>query len=112
MDIWTEFKMHKLVIKANVKNLLVEDYVNGKRRVCLNKEREIRKTKAGGFAQSKYQRHIDIMKDKTLEWIQENLSKPGVLRPPYDETEVVCKDEILKDGIETFLIKQQIKLRV
>lgn len=79
--------MHKLVIKADVKNLLVEDYVNGKKRVALNKEREIRRTRAGGFAQSKYQKHVNVMKDKTLEWIQNNLSKPRVLRPPYDEIE-------------------------
>jgi len=34
------------------------------KRELLFKEREIRRTKAGGFAQSKYQRHIDIMKSK------------------------------------------------
>lgn len=95
--------MHKLVVIADVKNLLVEEYIDGKRRVCLNKEREIRKTRAGGFAQSKYQKHVDIMRDKTLEWILGNLSKPGVLRPPYDEIEVTCGDDSLREGIEGFL---------
>ncbi|HDD57610.1 MAG TPA: hypothetical protein ENF43_03740 [Thermoplasmatales archaeon] len=96
-------KMHKLIIRANVKKLLVEDYIDGKKRIALNKEREIRRTKAGGFAQSKYQRHIDIMKSKTLKWIQENLLKPGVLRPPYDEIEVICEDKILKKEIKALL---------
>ena len=95
--------MHKLIIKADVKTLLVEDYVDGKKRVALNKEREIRRTKAGGFAQNKYQRHVDMMKSKTLEWVQSNLLKPGVLRPPYDEVEIICRDEVLKEGIKTAL---------
>ncbi|MCK4492187.1 MAG: hypothetical protein KAU03_06160 [Candidatus Altiarchaeales archaeon] len=95
--------MHKLVIKVDVKRLRVEDYVNGKKRVCLNKEREIRRTKAGGFAQNKYQRHVDMMKSKTLDWVQSNLLKPGVLRPPYDEIDIVCKDETLKKGIKSVL---------
>jgi len=103
-------KMHKLVIKAGVKNLLVEDYVNGKKRIALNKEREIRRTKAGGFAQSKYQKHVDVMKDKTLEWIQNNLLKPGVLRPPYDEIEVICEDEALKKGIKAVLEGLEIRV--
>ena len=60
------------------KILLVEDYVDGKKRVALNKEREIRRTKAGGFAQNKYQRHVDMMKSKTLDWAQSNLLKPVV----------------------------------
>jgi hypothetical protein len=95
--------MHKLVIKADVKKLQVEDFLDGKKRTCLNKEREIRKTKAGGFAQKKYQKHVDIMKDKTLEWILNNLTKPGILRPPYDETEIICEDRKLKKGIEAVL---------
>ncbi len=101
--------MHRLVVKTDIKTLTVEDYMDGKKRVCLNKEREIRKTRAGGFAQKKYQKHIEIMRDKTLDWIQDNLKKPGVLRPPYDETEVICEDENLREEIKTFLVNLDLK---
>ncbi len=93
-----------LFVFADVKRLLVEEYLDGKRRVCLNKEREIRKTRAGGFASNKYQRHVQAMKDKALDWIKEELNKPGVLRFPYDEIEI--NSENYKEEISNILYKE------
>ncbi len=75
-------EMIKLIITMDPKRIYAEDIRDGKKRICLNKIREIRKTKAGGFAQKKYQHHVEFMKSKTIDWAKENLSKPGVLRFP------------------------------
>ena len=77
-----------LYVEADTKRLKAVEYTHGKKRVLLNKEREVRKTKAGGFAQSKYQAHVKWMKKQTLNWIEENLLKNGVLKDKYDKIRV------------------------
>lgn len=98
---------HELFISIDTKRILAEDILDGKSKICLNKEREIRKTKAGGFAQKKYQNFVEDLKSnkKTKQWIIENLMKPGVLRFPYDEIHVEGKDEELRDSIQNFLLE-------
>lgn len=94
----------ELLVKLDTKRILAEDFRDGKKRVCLNKVREIRKTKAGGFAQNKYQKHVEILKSKTVEWATSNLGKPGVLRFPYDSIRLDIKDPKIQGEIRRFLL--------
>lgn len=93
-----------LYIKADVKRILVIEWFNGKKRVILHNEREIRRTHAGGFAAEKFQKFVDQKKKKTIEWILNNLEKPGILREKYEIVKVEAKDD-LKEGIEDYLAK-------
>ncbi len=88
-----------LYVEASVKKLLVIDWRDGKKKVMLNKEREIRRTHAGGFSAEKFQRFVDSKKAKSFEWIASLLDKPGILRRPYDQIRVNCEDEKIKQGI-------------
>ena len=92
-----------LLIKATVKKLEVIEWIDGKKRVCLDKEREIRKTKAGGFSQGKFQSYVEAKKQAAFDWIVETLERPGVLRDSYDKIEVISEDEALKTQIESFM---------
>lgn len=102
-----EFYEHKklLYIEANVKRLKVIEWLNGKERIVLNKEREIRRTHAGGFSQEKFQRFVDFRKAKTFEWIIDLLERPGVLRLPYDKIKIVSKDIELMDDLNNYFKK-------
>ena len=49
-----ELELGKLLfVRADTKRLLVIESIGKKKRVVLNKEREVRMTKAGGYSQSK-----------------------------------------------------------
>ncbi len=96
-----------LYIRADTKRLKAVEYIHGKKRVLLNKEREVRKTKAGGFAQSKYQAHVKWMKKQTLNWIEENLLKSGVLKDKYDKIKIEIGDEKIKDHVSNLLKKKE-----
>ena len=96
-----------LYVEADTKRLKAVEYTQGKKRVLLNKEREVRKTKAGGFAQSKYQAHVKWMKKQTLNWIEENLLKNGVLKDKYDKIKIEVQDEKLKDHVSNLLKKRE-----
>ena len=96
-----------LYIGADTKRLKAIEYFYGKKRVVLNKEREVRKTKAGGFAQSKYQAHVKWMKKQTLNWIEENLLKNGVLKERYDKIKIEIDDEKIKDHVWSLLKKRE-----
>ena len=89
-----------LYIEADVKHIKVIDWRDGKKKLMLNKNREIRRTHAGGFSAEKFQRFVDAKKQKTFEWIVEELEKPGILRPPYDKIKVESRDEDLKKEIQ------------
>jgi len=51
-----------LYIKADTKRLKAIEIIKGKRKVLLNKEREVRKTNAGGMAKKKFRRHFEAVK--------------------------------------------------
>ncbi len=92
-----------LYIYADVKRIKAIEWKNGKKRVALNKEREIRRTHKGGFSQEKFQRFVDSQKKKTWQWIEDNLTRKGVLRPPYEHLIVECKDSLLEKRIHTLI---------
>lgn len=96
-----------LYIRADTKRLKAIEYLHGKKKVLLNKEREVRKTKAGGFAQSKYQQHVKWLKKQTLNWIEENLLKNGVLRDKYDKIKIEIQDEKIMEHIFNLLKKRE-----
>lgn len=74
-----------LYVYADVKRIKAIEWRRGKKKVLLNKEREIRRTHKGGWSQEKFQRFVDFQKKQAPNWIEENLLKKGVLRPPYEK---------------------------
>ena len=48
-----------LFIKADTKRLKAIEYIDKKKKVILNKEREVRKVNAGGMAKKKYRRFYE-----------------------------------------------------
>ncbi|MAG60773.1 hypothetical protein CL619_03225 [archaeon] len=89
-----------LFIQATTKRLKVIEWRNTKKRIILNREREIRRTHKGGWSQEKFQRFVDSQKAKTFEWVEKNLQKPGVLRGPYDEILVETNERKLENEIK------------
>ena len=51
-----------LYVEATVKRLKVIEWIKGKYRVVLNKEREVRKTYVGGYSQKKFQDFVNQKK--------------------------------------------------
>jgi len=94
-----------LYIEADVKRLLVIEWLHGKKRVVLNNEREIRRTRAGGFSAEKFQKFIDFKKNKAIDWIIELLNKPGILKLKYDKIKIASNKDYLKEELELFLKK-------
>ena len=94
---------HLLYIKADVKKVLVIDWLNKKKKVLLNKKREVRRTHAGGFSAEKFQKFVDFKKKTTIDWIISVLERPGIIRKPYDIIKVKCPDKNLKKEIENFI---------
>jgi hypothetical protein len=89
-----------LYIQATTKRLKVIEWRNLKQKTLLNKEREIRRTHKGGFSQEKFQSFVDMKKAKTADWVELNLTKHGVLRPPYDEIVLEIKEDKVKARVE------------
>ena len=94
-----------LYVYADVKNIKAIEWVKGKNRVALNKERELRRTHKGGFSQEKFQHFIDMKKKQTKQWVEDNLLQKGVLRPPYDKIIVDTHDPILGKKIKEIIDK-------
>ena len=94
-----------LYIEADIKRILAIEWVNGKKRIVLNSEREIRRTKAGGFSAEKFQKYVDSKKKNTIEWFTELLNKEGVLKPKYDKIKIISKKDELKKELEIYLDK-------
>lgn len=92
-----------IYVYADIKRIKVIEWLNGKKRIALNKEREIRHTHKGGWSQEKFQRFVDSKKDKAWDWIEDVLTRKGVLRPPYDEFFIESNDNILKHNLEKLL---------
>jgi len=87
-----------LYVKADTKRLKLVEYVKGKKKILLNKEREVRKTNAGGMAKKKYRRHYGALIKNTKKWHQSNLSKAN-LQKNYEKIKF---DIIKKDQLEYF----------
>lgn len=96
-----------LYIEADIKRLLVIEWLHGKKRIVLNNEREVRRTRAGGFSAEKFQKFIDLKKKNTIGWLIELLNKPGVLKSKYDKIKIVSKKDDLKEGLESYFKKYQ-----
>lgn len=92
-----------LFIQASTKRLKVIEWKQTKKRIILNKEREIRRTHKGGWSQEKFQRFVDNQITKTPEWIETNLAKQGILRGPYDEVIVETDQEELETKIQQII---------
>jgi predicted ribosome quality control (RQC) complex YloA/Tae2 family protein len=92
-----------LFVKADTKRLKAIGYDN-KKNVLLNKEREVRKTNAGGMAKKKYRRFHEHKIKRTGAWHLEQLEKIKEKRFDYLKLEV--KDEKQKETIFNFLKKQ------
>ncbi|MGM5487702.1 MAG: hypothetical protein ACQESG_02010 [Nanobdellota archaeon] len=91
-----------LYVKVAVNHIQVTEWIDGKKRQAVNKRREVRRTHAGGFSAEKFQRFVDQKKKKTFEWVVDVLTRPGVLKPPYDKIIVEAKDEDLKRALDCF----------
>ncbi len=94
-----------LYVSATVKRLKIIEWRFQKKKILLNKEREIRHTHKGGWSQEKFQSFVEMQKKKTWEWIEKNLDKEGVLRPPYEQILINCEQEKIKNKLENKLIK-------
>jgi len=92
-----------LYVHLTVKRLKAIEWRKGKKKVILNKEREIRRTHKGGWSQEKFQKFVDFQKKHALDWINGILVREGVLRPPYDEIFIESDDDNLKKGVEELL---------
>tara|TARA_Y100000310_G_scaffold124700_1_gene123413 strand:+ start:37532 stop:38125 length:594 start_codon:yes stop_codon:yes gene_type:complete len=89
-----------LYVYGDVKRVRVVEWKKGKKRIALNKSREIRHTHKGGFSQEKFQKFVDTKKRNWLEWIEDNLRRDGVLRGPYDK---IVVEGISKEFVRSFL---------
>lgn len=92
-----------LYICADIKRVLVIDWLKGKKKIMLNKNREIRRTHAGGFSAEKFQKFVDFKKKTAFDWIVSLLSKSGIIRKPYDLIRVESANQTLKKNIENFI---------
>lgn len=93
-----------LYIKADTKRLKAVEVIKGKRKVVLNKEREVRKTNAGGMAKKKYRRHYGALIKNTGNWHLEQLEK--LPREKYDFLKLEVENEKQKETILNFLKKK------
>lgn len=94
-----------LFIYVNVKQIHAIEWLNGKKRIVLNKKREVRRTHAGGFSAEKFQKFIDAKKEKTFEWITEVLERQGVLKSSYNKIRISSQNDNLKKQLEEYLQK-------
>ena len=92
-----------LYVRADTKRLLVIEANKKKKRVVLNKEREVRMTKAGGYSQSKFRKHVEWLMSKTEDWMLGNLKKPGILRDKYELIKIESKNPKVKTLLANYL---------
>ena len=98
-----------LYVYADVKRLRVVEWISGKKRVALNKERELRRTHKGGFSQEKFQSFVDMKKKQTPKWIEEHIFRQGILRSQYDRLVIDCHNPDLEHEILDMLDKRGIR---
>ena len=93
-----------LYVKADTKRLKVIEYVNKKKKVLLNKEREVRKANAGGMAKKKYRRFYEQKIKGTSSWHLEQLRK--LHDKKYDFLKLDVNEDNQRITIENFLKKR------
>ena len=98
----TGFTIEKSFKKTALK---VVEWIKGRKRVALNKEREIRRTHKGGFSQEKFQRYVDYRKEQTSNWAEKTVNQQGVLKTPYDKIIVESPNPKLEKNIKEILDK-------
>jgi hypothetical protein len=94
-----------LYVFATVKLIQVIEWREGKKKVLLNKEREVRRTHKGGWSQNKFQRFVDFKKKQSIHWIESNIVKTGVLRPPYQKLVISSDNPKIKEGLVKIIEK-------
>lgn len=94
-----------IYVYATVKRIKAIEWKNNKERTILNKEREIRHTHKGGWSQEKFQRFVKGKKKTALNWIEDNLSRKGVLRPPYEKVVLESDKKDLEVGLKKVVKK-------
>lgn len=90
------------IINADLKRVNAVEYINKKKRIVLNKNREVRRTHAGGFSAEKFQKFVDQKKAKKVEWIIDLLNRPGVLKLPYQKIIINSDDKDIKENLEIY----------
>jgi len=93
-----------LFVKADTKRLKAIEYVNGKKKILLKKEREVRKANAGGMAKKKYRRHYEAVVKRTGAWHLEQLEK--IQKEKYDYLKLEVDNEKQRETIFNFLKKK------
>jgi len=89
-----------LYVYVTVKRIKAIEWKSNKERTILNKEREVRHTHKGGWSQEKFQRFVKSKKKTALDWIEDNLSRKGVLRPPYEKIVLESDKKDLEAGLK------------
>lgn len=91
-----------LFVEASVKHLTVTEYLEGKKRVLLNRKREIRRTHAGGFSAEKFQKFVDAQKRGTLDWIMKAIENDQLYRQPYEKIIIDAEPDIEHEIMKYF----------
>lgn len=95
-----------LYIFADAKRLRVIEFLDGKKKILLNKEREVKKIKAGGMSKKRYRRKYGEIKKRTSEWHEIQLGK--LQKRNYDKVKLICRDDEWKKNVLNIL-KRKIK---
>jgi|SRR3989344_5483388 len=102
-----EIKEKKLLyIFIDTKRVRVVEFVNGKKKVLLNKEREIKKVNAGGMSKKRYRRIYGEQKGRTVEWHTRQLEK--LENKNYDKMRLIVRNEEWEENALNIL-KNKIK---
>ena len=103
-EFFKEKKGRLLYIFADAKRLRVIEFLDGKKKVLLNKEREVKKVKAGGMSKKRYRRKYGEVKKRTSEWHERQLRK--LEKRSYDKVKLICRNKEWKENILNILIKK------
>lgn len=95
-----------LYIFADAKRVRVVEFLDGKKKVLLNKEREVKKIKAGGMSKKRFRRRYGEVKKRTSEWHERQLEK--LQKRDYDKVKIICRNGEWKENILNIL-KRKIK---
>ena len=95
-----------LYIFADTKRVRVIEFLNGKKNVLLNKEREVKKVNGGGMSKKRYRRRYGEVKRRTVEWHIHQFEK--LQKKEYDKIKLICRNEVWEENILNSL-KQKIK---
>jgi len=86
-----------LYVFADAKRFRVVEFLDGKKKVLLNKEREIKKVNAGGMSKKRFRRIYGEQKNRTEEWHERQIEK--LENKNYDKLKLICRDEKWKENV-------------